>query len=94
MGFIFSLFSATIGFRNKENANYVQSFLNVTFAGQANFENENGRSNHDLGETLRELDKFGRDYFLICAHVEADERFLGRSLGRSNYGDRKVRFVP
>jgi len=56
---------------NKENANYVQSFLNVTFAGQANFENENGRSNHDLTETLRELDKFGRDYFLICAHVEA-----------------------
>jgi chromosome segregation protein len=62
---------------NKENVNYVQSFLNVTFAGQSNFENENGRSNHDLTETLRELDKFGRDYFLICAHVEANNGLWG-----------------
>jgi len=62
---------------NKENADYVQSFLNVTFAGQANFENENGRSNHDLNETIRELDKFGRDYFLICAHVEASNGLWG-----------------
>jgi chromosome segregation protein len=56
---------------NPENTNYIQSFLNVTFAGQANFENENGRSNHDLNETVRELEKFDREYFLICAHVEA-----------------------
>jgi chromosome segregation protein len=56
---------------NKENVNYIQGFLNVTFAGQANFEHENGRSNHDLTETIRELDKFGKDYFLVCAHVEA-----------------------
>ena len=28
---------------NRENTNYIQSFLNVTFSGQANFENENGR---------------------------------------------------
>jgi len=62
---------------NKENADYVQSFLNVTFAGQANFENENGRSNHDLNETIRELDKFGRDYFLVCAHVEANNGLWG-----------------
>jgi chromosome segregation protein len=62
---------------NKENADYVQSFLNVTFAGLANFENENGRSNHDLNETIRELDKFGRDYFLICAHVEANNGLWG-----------------
>lgn len=62
---------------NKENTNYVQSFLSVTFAGQANFENENGRSNHDLNETIRELDKFGRDYFLVCAHVEANNGLWG-----------------
>ena len=49
---------------NQENVNYIQSFLNVTFAGQTNFEHENGRSNHDLTETIRELDKFGKDYFL------------------------------
>jgi chromosome segregation protein len=62
---------------NKDNANYVQSFLNVTFSGQANFEHENGRSNHDLSETIRELDKFARDYFLICAHVEAKNGLWG-----------------
>jgi predicted ATPase len=62
---------------NPEDVNHVQSFLNVTFAGQSNFENENGRSNHDLNETIRELDKFGRDYFFICAHVEADNGLWG-----------------
>jgi predicted ATPase len=62
---------------NPENADYVQSFLNVTFAGQSNFEHENGRSNHDLHETIRELDKFERDYFLICAHVEANNGLWG-----------------
>ena len=62
---------------NKENENYIQSFLNVTFAGQVNYHNENGRSNHDLNETIRELEKFGRDYFLIAAHVEADNGLWG-----------------
>jgi len=55
---------------NQDNRNYIRSFLDVTFAGQANYENENGRSNHDLNDTVRELNKFSRDYFLICAHVE------------------------
>jgi predicted ATPase len=62
---------------NRENVNYIQSFLNVTFSGQAHFENENGRSNHDLNDTIRELDKFGRDYFLICAHVEVNNGLWG-----------------
>jgi DNA repair exonuclease SbcCD ATPase subunit len=62
---------------NRENTNYVQSFINVTFAGQANFENENGRSNHDLNDTIRELDEFSRDYVLICAHVEANNGLWG-----------------
>lgn len=62
---------------NKENTDHVKTFLSVTFAGQANFENENGRSNHDLNETIRELDKFGRDYFLICAHVEVKNGLWG-----------------
>src|SRR5260370_9257272 len=40
---------------NLENHNYVQYFLNVTFAGQSNFENKHGRPNHDLNDTLLEL---------------------------------------
>ena len=31
---------------SKENMNYIQGFLDVTFAGQSNFENKNGRSTH------------------------------------------------
>jgi chromosome segregation protein len=68
---------------NKENKNWIQSFLNVTFSGQANFENENGRSNHDILDTIRELDKFHKDYFLIFAHVEAPNGLWGGlSIGR------------
>lgn len=62
---------------NKENTDHVKTFLSVTFAAQANFETENGRSNHDLNETIRELDKFDRDYFLVCAHVEANNGLWG-----------------
>lgn len=58
-------------FENKEQTNHIQSFLSLTFAGIANFEDENARSNHDLLETVRELDKFHKDYFLVFAHVEA-----------------------
>lgn len=62
---------------NKENTDHINSFLSVTFSTQSNFENENGRSNHDLNATIRELDNFGRDYFLICAHVEAKNGLWG-----------------
>jgi chromosome segregation protein len=62
---------------NPDGVNHIQGFLNVTFAGQANFEHENGRSNHDLTETIKKLDEFGKDYFLICAHVEAENGLWG-----------------
>ncbi len=62
---------------NKQQEDYIQSFLRVTFAGQANFEQENARSNHDIVETVRELDKFHKDYFLIFAHVEAPNGLWG-----------------
>ncbi len=66
---------------NTENKNYINDFLNVTFSGQPNYDNENARSNHDLLETIRELDKFERDYFLIFAHVEADNGLWGSLSG-------------
>ncbi len=62
---------------NRENKNHIQSFLNVTFAGQSNYENENARSNQDLLETMRELDKFNRDYFFVFAHVETNNGLWG-----------------
>lgn len=56
---------------NQENEDYINSFLGVAFAGQSGYDTSNARSNHDLLETIRELDKFTKDYFLIFAHVEA-----------------------
>lgn len=55
---------------NKENSDYINNFLSVTFASQANYDTSNARSNHGLLETIRELDKFERDYFFVFAHVE------------------------
>lgn len=57
-------------FNNKGQVNHVQSFLSSTFAGIANFEDENARSKHDIEGTVNLLDTFDKDYFLIFAHVE------------------------
>jgi hypothetical protein len=62
---------------NLENADYINSFLGLTFAGQTGYDNSNARSNDDLLETIRELDKFEKDYFLIFAHVEENNGLWG-----------------
>jgi len=62
---------------NNESKNFINDFLNLTFAGQSNYHNENARSNHDIPETIRELDKFAKDYFIIFAHVEANNGLWG-----------------
>lgn len=64
-------------YSNKENINHIQSFLTTTFSGIANFENENARSNHNIRQTVDELDKFNKDYFIVFAHVEADNGLWG-----------------
>ncbi|MFA6007948.1 MAG: AAA family ATPase [Candidatus Shapirobacteria bacterium] len=55
---------------SNENVDHINSFLGLTFAGQTGYDNKNARSNHDLVDTIRELDKFEKDYLLIFAHVE------------------------
>lgn len=64
-------------FDNAAQTNHIQSFLGQTFAGQDNFENENSQSNDDLSETIRTLDEYQKDYFLVCAHVEAENGLWG-----------------
>lgn len=64
-------------YANKENTNHIQSFLTTTFSGVSNFENENARSNHNIRQTIDELDKFNKDYFIVFAHVEADNGLWG-----------------
>jgi len=56
-----------------ENGNdYINQFLNVTFEGKTptEYEQENGRSSLNLIETIKKLNGYHRDYFLIFAHVE------------------------
>jgi ABC-type cobalamin/Fe3+-siderophores transport system ATPase subunit len=55
---------------NRENKDHINDFITVAFAGQTNYDTTNARSNHDLAETIRELDKFSLEYFLIFAHVD------------------------
>lgn len=56
-----------------ENGNdYINSAINTMFPGKskAEYEQENGRSDKNILQVVEELDKVGRDYCLIFAHVE------------------------
>ena len=59
----------------ENDTDYINSFINQTFAGKHNFENENGRSNDSLIETIKKLNAFEKDYFIIMAHIEANSGF-------------------
>lgn len=59
-----------------ENQDFINQFITHTFAGKRNFENENARSNDGLMETIKKLDGFGKDYFIIMAHIEQKSGFL------------------
>ncbi|GAA0005547.1 hypothetical protein BDS110ZK4_25280 [Bradyrhizobium diazoefficiens] len=52
----------------------INQFLGTAFAGKpkVQYEQENGRSNDNLVETLKKLEKYDRDFFVVFAHVEAD----------------------
>ncbi len=60
-------------FINREQTNYIQTFLNETFAGIPNFGTKNHPTKHNLEDTVSILDNYNLDYFLIFAHVEADK---------------------
>lgn len=64
-------------FINPQRTNHIQSFLTASFAGVDNFENENARSTENITQTIRHLDRFERDYFIVFAHVEADNGLWG-----------------
>lgn len=51
---------------------YINSFLSVAFEGKApsQYEQEDGRSALSLLDTIKKLDGYNRDYFLLFAHVE------------------------
>ncbi|MBF0499657.1 MAG: histidinol-phosphatase [Candidatus Riflebacteria bacterium] len=79
---------------------YINQFLNVTFAGKtpSHYESENGRSQDNIIETIKKLEGFNRDFFIIFAHVEQSsglwqEMDGGRltELGKTEYFQRRAR---
>lgn len=59
----------------ENGTDYINQFITQTFAGKHNYENENGRSNDNLIETIRKLNAFEKDYFIIMAHIEQRSGF-------------------
>jgi predicted ATPase len=57
---------------NRED--YINQFLTVAFVGKTQIqrENENGRSSLGLIDTIEELEGYGKDFFLVFAHVECE----------------------
>ncbi|MCP3943395.1 MAG: histidinol-phosphatase [Desulfobacteraceae bacterium] len=51
---------------------YINQFLNVAFEGKTpgQYERENGRSSLDLITTIKKLEGYHRDFFIMFAHVE------------------------
>lgn len=57
-----------------DGQDFINQFLGVAFAGKvpSQYEQENGRSNDDIIATLRNLESYNRDFFIIFAHVESN----------------------
>ncbi|WPX40859.1 AAA family ATPase [Akkermansia sp. N21116] len=74
-----------------ENGNdYISPFITTMFPGKAEseYQNENGRSDKNILQVVEELEKTGRDYFLIFAHVE-QKSGLWYEMGGGKLGDFK-----
>ncbi len=50
--------------------NFIAHFLTEAFAGIANAENRNTRCKFDLRDVIESLDSYGKDYFIVFAHVD------------------------
>lgn len=55
-----------------EGRDHINPFLTVAFEGKtpSQYERENGRSSLSLLETLKKLEGYHKDYFIVFAHVE------------------------
>ena len=82
-----------------DGQDYINSFLGVAFEGKtpAQYQNENGRCSLSLRETIKKLEGYERDFFLVFAHVEQksglwEEMDGGRieELGQNEYFRRRT----
>nr|VFJ56694.1 MAG: hypothetical protein BECKDK2373C_GA0170839_10554 [Candidatus Kentron sp. DK] len=74
--------------KEKGKEDYISPFLTSMFPGKSpdEYQRENGRSDRNILQTVEELDKTGRDYFLIFAHVEERSGLWGE-MGGGRLGD-------
>ncbi len=61
--------------------NHIQTFLTAAFATIPNPENRNTKSIYDLKNVFEQLDAYGRDYFIIFAHVDQNSGLFSECKG-------------
>lgn len=61
--------------------NHIQTFLTTAFATISNPENCNTKSVYDLRDVFEQLDAYGRDYFIIFAHVDQNSGLFSECKG-------------
>ncbi|RLC20475.1 MAG: histidinol-phosphatase [Deltaproteobacteria bacterium] len=68
----------------KGHENNIQAFLDSAFYGITNADiPPYSNSNCDLNETITKLDQIGHDYFIVLAHVDADNGLFNVLSGRT-----------
>ncbi len=61
--------------------NHIQTFLTAAFATIPNPENRNTKSVYDLKNVFENLEAYGRDYFIVFAHVDQDSGLFSECKG-------------
>lgn len=65
----------------KNGNNHIQTFLTAAFATISNPENRNTKSIFDLKNVFDQLDAYGRDYFIVFAHVDQNSGLFSECRG-------------
>lgn len=65
----------------EDGNNYIQTFLTAAFATIPNPENRNTKSVYDLKNVFEQLDAYGRDYFIVFAHVDQNSGLFSECKG-------------
>lgn len=65
----------------EDGNNHIQTFLTAAFATIPNPENRNTKSVYDLKDVFEQLDAYGRDYFIVFAHVDQNSGLFSECQG-------------
>lgn len=65
----------------EDGNNHIQTFLTAAFATIPNPENRNTKSVYDLKNVFEQLDAYGRDYFIVFAHVDQNSGLFSECKG-------------